>query len=199
MRDAGHQRAVQADRVVARRRRGPSRPRTRAGPGCRTRSVMPPTSATSVDRAHRRVAAERERGQRERLRHGDELHDDQQLALVGPVGDEAGPGAEHEHRARTGTPRARRPRGRSCRSASGPAASRATIVSQLPTCEISWPKKNRRKLRDVQRLEGGAPGSRQPRSSSVHCLLVIGPQCARYLVSLANYLADLRKRPLRTA
>ena len=51
-----------------------------------------------VDGEHRRVAAERERGERERLRHRDDLHDDEQLALVGAVGDEAGPRAEHEHR-----------------------------------------------------------------------------------------------------
>ena len=38
------------------------------------------------------------RGEHERLRHREELHDDQQLPLVGAVGDQAGEGAEQQDR-----------------------------------------------------------------------------------------------------
>ena len=61
-----------------------------------------------------RVPAERERRQRERLHHRDRLHDQQQLALVGAVGDEPGPRAEDQHRAELRDRRARRARCR-CR------------------------------------------------------------------------------------
>ena len=51
---------------------------------------------------HRRVAAEGEGGQHEGLGHGDGLHDEQQLALVGAVGDQAGPRPDEQHGAELG-------------------------------------------------------------------------------------------------
>ena len=61
--------------------------------------VKPPDGGEAVDRRDGRVAREHDSGERERLQHRERLHDDQQLALVGAVGDGAGPGAEQEHRA----------------------------------------------------------------------------------------------------
>ena len=40
----------------------------------------------------------RERGEHERLRHREELHGDEQLPLVGTVGDQPGEGAEQQDR-----------------------------------------------------------------------------------------------------
>ena len=45
------------------------------------------------------MTAERQRGEGERLRHRDRLHDQEQLALVGAVGDQAGPRTEQQDRA----------------------------------------------------------------------------------------------------
>ena len=49
-----------------------------------------------VEGGERRVAHERQRGERERLEHLQGLGDDQQAALVGPVGDQAAPRAEQQ-------------------------------------------------------------------------------------------------------
>jgi len=42
------------------------------------------------------MMTERQCRQGEGLRHGDELHDQQQLALIGAVGDQAGPRADQQ-------------------------------------------------------------------------------------------------------
>ena len=121
-----------------------------------------------VERGHRRVAHERQRGERERLEHLQGLRDDQQPALVGPVGDEAAPRAEQEHRPELA-------------AASTPIATplwvswstsrvRAIVVSQVPACEISCPVKNSRKLRLRSASEGGADalgGSSGPSRAAV--------------------------------
>ena len=60
------------------------------------------------------MVLEGEGGQGERLDHGEGLDRDEELALVGPVGDQAGEGAEEQHRAELGGGQQRRGR-RRCR------------------------------------------------------------------------------------
>ena len=71
---------------------------------------------------------------------------DQQPALVGAVGDQAGPRAEQEHRERTGR-RSSRPTAKPLWVSLSTSSVWATSVSQLPTWEMSCPPKKRRKLR----------------------------------------------------
>ena len=130
--------------------------------------VQPPTSATSVD--ERRPGASR----RTRARPSAtdcaiaiDLHDDEQLALVGAVGDEAGPGAEHQHRAELA--------GRE--HADGEAAVGEVQDEQglgderQPVADLrdQLAEEEQAEVADVQRLEGVAGGScRFAASSSSH-------------------------------
>ena len=125
-------------------------------PDCRTRAANPPTRGDGVERGQGRGVHEGERGEGERLEHRHRLDDEEELALVGPVGDQTGPRAEDEDRAEL--EKGEQAEGvmplsvrRSTRSV------RATMVSQLPIWEISWPPKKSLKLRD--RSERNVPPS----------------------------------------